>query len=94
MLAGISTRGWQRGWNRSANRSNGLRLARVGRHFVKATETALVELLARGLDDLDLVASMLDRVHPVCIVGLGIGIDGIKHLLAVVEATPRTPRWS
>jgi hypothetical protein len=35
----------------------------ISRHFVKATETALAELLARGLDDLDLVASMLDRVH-------------------------------
>jgi hypothetical protein len=36
----------------------------ISRHFVKATETALAELLARGPDDLDLVASMLPARSP------------------------------
>lgn len=53
----------------------------VSCRFVKATEAALRQLLARPLRDLDLVALMLDGVHfgePVCGVALGIGID--SHL--------------
>ena len=60
----------------------------ISRRFVKATETALVDLLAPPLEDLDLVALLLDGVHfgeHVCVVALGIGIDGTKHPLALVE---------
>ena len=42
----------------------------------------------RPLDELDLVALMLDGVHfgeHVCVVALGIGIDGTKHPLALVD---------
>src|SRR3974390_3224772 len=35
----------------------------VSRRFVAATETALAELMTRRLDDLDLVALMIDGVH-------------------------------
>jgi putative transposase len=52
------------------------------------TETALAELLAADLSGLDLVALMIDGVHfaETCvIVALGIGIDGTKHPLALVE---------
>jgi transposase-like protein len=62
----------------------------VSRRFVAATETALAELLARRLDDLDLVAFMADGVHfgeHICVVALGIGIDGTKHPLAVEEGS-------
>src|SRR5581483_1265406 len=60
----------------------------VSRRFVQATETALSQLLARPLADLELVALLLDGVHfgeHVCVVALGIGIDGTKHPLALVD---------
>ena len=55
-----------------------------------ATETALAELLAADLSGLDLVALMLDGVHfadHVCVVALGIALDGTKHPLALVEGS-------
>ena len=54
------------------------------------TETALAELLAADLSGLDLVAVMIDGVHfaaSCCVVALGIGIDGVKHPLALVEGS-------
>ena len=62
----------------------------VSRRFVAMTETALAELLSRDLSGLDLVALMIDGVHfaeSCCIVALGIGIDGVKHPLALVEGS-------
>lgn len=62
----------------------------VSRKFVKATETALAELLAADLSALDLVALMVDGVHfgeHTCVVALGIDIDGIKHPLSLVEGS-------
>jgi transposase-like protein len=62
----------------------------VSRKFVAMTETALGELLAADLSGLDLVALMVDGVHfaeHCCIVALGIGIDGVKHPLALVEGS-------
>jgi hypothetical protein len=62
----------------------------VSRRFVAATESALAELLARDLAELDLVALMVDGVHfadHLCVVALGIGVDGTKHPLAVVEGS-------
>jgi putative transposase len=62
----------------------------VSRRFVKATETALAELLGQDLSGLDLVALMFDGVRfadHLCVVALGIGIDGTKHPLAVVEGS-------
>jgi putative transposase len=92
MLAGISTRGWQAGLEPVGEQveraATGTSKSAISRRFVKATETALTELLDRPLGDLDLVALMLDGVHfgeHVCVVALGIGIDGVKHPLAVVE---------
>ncbi len=62
----------------------------VSRRFVAATETALAELLAAPLGELDLVALMIDGVHfgeHLCVVALGIGIDGTKHPLGLVEGS-------
>jgi len=62
----------------------------VSRRFVAATETALAELMARRLDDLDLVAFMVDGVHfgeHTCVVAPGIGIDETRHPLAVEEGS-------
>ena len=46
--------------------------------------------MSRCLDDLDLVAFMVDGVHfgeHTCVVALGTGIDGTKHPLAVEEGS-------
>ncbi|MGI8993160.1 MAG: IS256 family transposase, partial [Nocardioidaceae bacterium] len=54
------------------------------------TEHALADLLAADLTDLDLVAIMIDGVHfadHLCVVALGIDIDGTKHPLALVEGS-------
>jgi putative transposase len=62
----------------------------VSRKFVAMTEHALVDLLAADLTGLDLVAIMIDGVHfadHLCIVALGIDIDGTKHPLALVEGS-------
>ena len=62
----------------------------VSRRFVAMTETALGELLAAPLGQLDLVALMIDGVHfgqHLCVVALGIGIDGTKHPLGLVEGS-------
>jgi transposase-like protein len=60
----------------------------VSRRFVARTESALADMLAADLSGLDLVALMIDGVHfadHLCVVALGIGIDGTKHPLGVVE---------
>ena len=60
----------------------------VSRRFVAATESALAELMSADLSGLDLVAIMVDGVHfaqHLCVVALGIDIDGTKHPLALVE---------
>jgi putative transposase len=64
--------------------------SRPSRRFIAATETALAELLAQPLDELDLVALMIDGVHfgeHLCVVALGIGIDGVKHPLGLAEGS-------
>jgi putative transposase len=46
---------------------------------------------------LDLVALMVDGVHfadHLCVVAMGIGIDGTKHPLAVVEGSTENATWS
>jgi transposase-like protein len=92
MLAGISTRRWQVGLEPVGEQVDQVATATsksaVSRRFVQATETALSQLLARPLADLELVALLLDGVHfgeHVCVVALGIGIDGTKHPLALVD---------
>src|SRR5256714_7266146 len=94
MLAGLSSRRYgdglepagKAGEDAAASASK----SAVARRFVAATETALAELMSRRLDDLDLVAFMADGVHfgeSTCVVALGIGIDGVKHPLAVEEGS-------
>src|SRR6266542_6009482 len=94
MLAGLSSRRYPVGLEpvgavveaeaRAASKSA------VSRKFVAMTETALAELLAADLSRMDLVALMVDGVHfaeHCCVVALGIGIDGTKHPLALVEGS-------
>ena len=92
MLAGISTRGYAIGLEpvgeKVEQEAMSTSKSAISRRFVAATETALAELLACRLGELDLVALMIDGVHfgeHVCVVALGIGIDGTKFPLALIE---------
>jgi hypothetical protein len=94
MLAKLSCRRYQAGLEpvgaEVTARARSTSKSAVSRRFVKATETALSDLLGRDLSGLDLVALMVDGVHfgdHLCVVALGIGIDGVKYPLAVVEGS-------
>ena len=94
MLAGLSSRRYVRGLEPAGqavgDAAASASKSAVSRRFVAATETALAELMGKRLDDLDLVAFMVDGVHfgeHTCVVALGIGIDGTKHPLAVEEGS-------
>ena len=94
MLAGVSTRRYPvalepvgQGVEDNASATS---KSAVSRKFVAMTEHALADLLAADLSGLDLVALMIDGVHfadHLCVVALGIGIDGVKHPLALVEGS-------
>ena len=94
MLAGLSTRRYGVGLEPVGTNTEQVATATsrsaVSRRFVAATETALAKLLGADLSSLDLVALMVDGVHfgeHTCVVALGIGIDGTKHPLALVEGS-------
>jgi putative transposase len=94
MLAGVSTRRYPaalepvgRGIETEAKSTS---KSAVSRKFVAMTETALGDLLAKDLSGVDLVALMIDGVHfadHLCVVALGIDIQGTKHPLALVEGS-------
>ncbi len=94
MMAKLSTRRYRAGLEpvgaaveasaRSTSRSA------VSRRFVAMTERALDELMAADLCELDLVALLIDGVHfadHLCVVALGISIDGTKIPLGLVEGS-------
>lgn len=94
MLAKLSTRRYRAGLEpvgtdvEKASKSKSK--SAVSRRFVAATERALDELMHADLSDLDLVAFMVDGVHfagHCCVVALGVGIDGTKHPLGLVEGS-------
>jgi putative transposase len=94
MLAGLSSRRYPHGLEPAGQAVEQAAAATsksaVSRRFVAATETALADLMSRRLDGLDLVALMVDGVHfgeHTCVVALGIGVDGVKHPLAVEEGS-------
>ena len=94
MLAGLSTRRYPVGLEPVGQRveqsARATSKSAVSRRFVAATETALADLLAADVSGLDLVALMIDGVHfgdHLCVVALGIGIDGTKHPLGLTEGS-------
>ena len=94
MLAGLSTRRYQVGLEpvgeHIAAESGSTSKSVISRRFVKATEQALSDLMTADLSGLDLVAFMVDGVHfaeHVCVVALGITIDGTKVPLAIEEGS-------
>lgn len=94
MLAGVSTRRYpialEPVGEQVTEQASSTSKSAVSRKFVAMTEHALADLLAVDLSGLDLVALMIDGVHfadHLCVVALGIDIDGTKHPLAVVEGS-------
>jgi putative transposase len=94
MLGGLSSRRYRVGLEPVGEKvertASATSKSAVSRRFVAMTETALAELLAAPLGELDLVALMIDGVHfgaHLCVVALGIGIDGTKHPLGLVEGS-------
>jgi len=94
MLAGVSTRRYpatlEPVGQHVTEESRSTSRSAVSRKFVAMTEHALVDLLAADLSNLDLVAIMIDGVHfadHLCVVALGIDIEGTKHPLALVEGS-------
>jgi transposase-like protein len=94
MLAGLSTRRYPVGLEPVGQRveqtSRSMSKSAVSRRFVKLTETALGDLLGADLSGLDLVALMIDGVYfaeHLCVVALGIDIEGTKHPLGLVEGS-------
>ena len=93
MLAGLSSRrygpvGLEPVGEQVTEQAGSTSKSAVSRRFVAQTETALAELLAADLSQLDLVALMVDGVHfaeTCCVVALGIDLQGTKHPLALVE---------
>jgi putative transposase len=90
MLGGLSSRRYAAGLepvgDQVAAAATSTSRSAVSRRFVAATETALAELMAADLSGLDLVAFMVDGVHfadHLCVVALGITIEGTKVPLAV-----------
>jgi transposase-like protein len=94
MLAGVSTRRYPIALEPVGHdvtaRSKSTSKSAVSRKFVAMTETALADLLTADLSGLDLVALMIDGVRfadHLCVVALGIDINGVKHPLALVEGS-------
>ena len=92
MLAKLSTRRYRVGLEPMGEavtaKSRSVSKSAVSRRFVAATESALAELMAADLSELDLVAIMVDGVNfaqHLCVVALGIAVDGTKHPLGLVE---------
>ena len=92
MMAKLSTRRYRAGLEPVGTeieaKARSTSKSAVSRRFVARTEIALGELLSADLSGLDVVALMIDGVHfagHCCVVALGIGIDGTKHPLGVVE---------
>lgn len=94
MLAGLSTRRYGVGLepvgDRITEQATSTSKSAVSRRFVKATGQALTDLMSADLSSLDLVTFMVDGVHfgdHVCVIVLGITIDGTKVPLAIEEGS-------
>ncbi len=94
MMAKLSTRRYEAGLEPVGSAveasASGTSRSAVSRRFVAMTERALDELMRADLSELDLVALMIDGVHfaeHLCVVALGITIDGTKIPLGVVEGS-------
>lgn len=94
LLAGVSTRSYRRAQepvgSEVEQRARSTSKSAVSREFVRRARTALQELLSRRLDQLELVALMIDGIELAgfChVVALGITIEGNKVPLGLWEGS-------
>ena len=92
MLARLSTRRYRSGLEPVGSgveaEATGTSKSAVSRRFVAMTRRALEELMARRLEELDLLVLMIDGVQVaehLCVVALGIDAEGRKHPLGLIE---------
>lgn len=88
ILLGVSTRGYGRSLPAlpAGVRGRGASKSAASRHVVKETATGVASFLGRRLDDIDLVAILVDGLvvaEETVIVALGIDAEGMKHPLGL-----------
>ena len=93
MVAGLTSRSYPRAVQ-SVLEGYGIEKSSVSRQFVQASAAQLKRLCEKKLDDLDLVAILIDGIHlgqQVLVVALGIESSGKKHVLGLWQgATENT----
>ena len=89
MLHGLSTRNYAFGLEDVGDvEASGISKSSISRRFARMTQEALAELLAKRLDEIDLVVLYIDGIEVAehtAVCALGIDIDGKKHILGVWE---------
>jgi len=93
IVAGLTSRSYHRAVQ-SVLEGYGIEKSSVSRQFVQASAAQLKRLCEKKLDDLDLVAILIDGIHlgqQVLVVALGIESSGKKHVLGLWQgATENT----
>jgi transposase-like protein len=93
IVAGLTSRNYRRAVQ-SVVEGYGIEKSSVSREFVAASAAQLQELCEKKLEDLDLVAILIDGIHlgkQVLVVALGIAISGRKQVLGLWQgATENT----
>jgi transposase-like protein len=93
IVAGLTSRNYRRAVQ-SVVEGYGIEKSSVSREFVQASAAQLQELCEKKLNDLDLVAILIDGIplgKQVLVVALGIEISGEKHVLGLWQgATENT----
>lgn len=85
LVCGLSTRKYRRAVGAVLD-GYGIARSRVSRHFVRATAQQLEQLCARRLENLNLVALLIDGIEfagQVLVVALGVDENGQKHVLGL-----------
>ena len=96
IVAGLTSRNYHRAVQ-SVLEGYGIEKSSVSRQFVQASAAQLKKLCEKKLDDLDLVAILIDGIHlgqHVLVVALGIDSGGRSMWWACGKERRKTPRWS
>lgn len=93
VVCGVSMRDYEKAVDGLAE-GYGVRRSSVSRHWKAVSRARLAEFVERSLEDLDLVAIMIDGVafhETLLVVALGVDSEGRKHILGLWEgATENT----
>lgn len=92
ILLGVSTRGYEQslGPTTVGLAARGAKKSRVSEMFVEETQRRVREHISEKLDQLDLVAMLLDGLNVgghAIVVGLGISREGTKHVLGLRQGS-------